>query len=269
MCVNSKRLRLSLAVIFSFVLSSISFADDHLENSKKFIGGERYKNCVYGPGGTIEYTQIYTNPETGEKDTNEAFIECGSGWEGRGLWQTFITSRDGEHLWDLQRAYNCCITSDDPRNGVCNTVEHTDAANVSWDACTTYVGTLMGNVPSALPPVRQRHANEAVKMACMAVLGGDAEMHVERDREKYEEFLTNPEYHGRFDLMYQVCFKDIGRLVPVVFDYLRDQTPCLWNKPDEDFCGGSRRAFPGTREQEAWGWSKSQWPDKYADFDGI
>lgn len=242
---------MNLICVGFLITSSPAFSDNHLDRTLKFQDGERFANCVYGEGAIIKL-QSEKPGNWGKMERYEYERKCGIGWEGAGLYQAFIINFPDETLWDLQKAYNCCVYSGDPRGKACAEVDNEHPSNIYWSTCSNYLGTLLGNVANVLPVIQQPEANEAVKMACIrAILGNKDFSADENDKE-----LIKKGYHNRDGKLFEDCFKEeyLSMAAPWVFDYLRDYTGCLWNKPDKSFCSGSRRRMPGT----PYGWENDR-----------
>lgn len=228
--------------------TSAALSDNHLDRTVKFRNGEKYAGCVYGPSGTnfsyVFNQQRYANDPN--RDYNAAVdkvvTECGSAWEGKGLYQAVLETggayigTEEMHHWkdlvvDLQTAYNCC-TTDETRLGFCK--EQSDWLRRGNYSCADYLETMRGNLPGH---IEQPDANAAAAIGCMKALGEDVP--------DYKEWLTSSKYHARIDKIWEECEKSnmINATISHMFDFLRDETDCLWNNPDKDFCGGSRRGF--------------------------
>jgi hypothetical protein len=240
--------RLINLICVSFLISSSpALSDNHLDHTPKFQDGEKYANCVYGPGAEVTVKQEFPGA-FGATEIVDQERHCGSGWEGAFLYQAFVKVRMNlaSTVWDLQTAYNCCVHTDDPRSKVCDEMGGRSGTGAtfftSWGQCAEYFGTMLGNVANVLPVIQQPEANEAVKMACIRAISGRG------DFNNGEDWLINTDYHNRDDKLFEDCFKEeyLSKAAPYVFDYLRDYTGCLWNNPDDRFCSGSRRRMPGT-----------------------
>jgi hypothetical protein len=211
---------------------SVVLSDSHLESSVKFQSGENYAGCVYGPEGANEHKW----ERAGSSGTLHFFREekCGTGWEGRGLFQVIV---DDQIYFDLQKAYNCCVYNDDPRSKLCDdpsTAGKASAWTVSWGQCAEYLDTMWGNSPDG---ILQEEANVAAEYAC--------EKAISEVPDAYKDFLLSSKTHGRLDKVLEFCKMPVvlSRAIPHMFDFLRDNTGCLWNSPDDNFCAGSRRNF--------------------------
>jgi hypothetical protein len=212
----------------SFIIwTSAAVSDSHLGESIKFLKGETWASCVYGPDGQIELSGNSGNKTFTERRS------CGSGWEGIALYQARIDERFNRgKVWDLQTAYNCCVYGDDPRAEICSQQHNEGASSIPWSSCGDYLDTMRGNAPGG---VSQPEANEAVLYACIRAISG-----VEYD---YKEWFRTSEYQGNTDRLFEACKDEdvLAKAMPYTFDFLRDYTKCLWNNPYDDFCVGSRR----------------------------
>lgn len=206
-----------------------------LETSFKYQNGQSWRNCVYGPSGVVRIWEGPGSSSVPQKD--DPSVKCGSGWEGKGLYQSYIkdTRLDtwDENLWDLQFAYNCCVDTENPRSAICKSLHKVTVSTIPWNACGDYLDSLRGNVQGVDQITKQSEANDAVDSACILA--------IEKVRPEYKNFLTT--FHGRLDKMYEVCKNAdvLSEAIPNILDYLRDNTTCLWNNPFDEFCEGSRR----------------------------
>lgn len=218
--------------------TSAAFSDNHLDGTVKFQNGEKYAGCVYGESGPVmEWVYEYDRYGRGTKVWKA--VPCGIAWEGKGLFQKPIERRGGLYLhkevdlYDLQRAYSCC-TSDQTRLAICKTYGSPPDLNT----CSDYLDAMWGDLPGG---GFQDEANLAAQFGCIKAISGNVP--------DYRNWLLSSEYHGRMDKLFEACVESEGLIESAIshmFDFLRDgEGGCLWNKPDEDFCAGSRREEGG------------------------
>lgn len=215
-------------LLAALTASSLAVSDDHLKDSTKYKNGEARANCVYGQLGQIpvevQKKDKYGRPETdqfGAPIMDTEYQPCSVAWEGSGLYQTVLDPDRGSNLvvgdtrdvWDLQVAYNCCVTVYETRGAFC----HDGPGNIPWKVCSDYLDDLyhMGD-----------KAEVAVLEGCKKAI---------EEQGKTSDVSLND--------WLDTCKRDdvIPLAIPHTFDYLRDHTSCLWNEPYEDFCPGSRR----------------------------
>lgn len=211
---------LSHIICASLVMStSAALSDSHLDQTVKFQNGEAYAACVYGEGGIV----------TEKTGVVGQWRQCGVAWEGIGLYETFFHKQGTSFMtFDLQSAYICC-NNDDTRLAICS------EQNKYGDylVCSGYLDSMRGNLRDG---TQQTDANDAALYGCIMAVSGNVT--------EYKEWLLSSKYHGRLDLLYEACMETedlVYAAISKMFDYLRDETFCLWNNPDKDFCKGSRR----------------------------
>jgi hypothetical protein len=223
--------------------TSAALSDNHLDGTVKFQNGEKYAGCVYGQNGkNIRYVIDLDKYEKDQnrnvsKDLKKEVSECGIAWEGKGLYHLVVDRGGGltlekeDELFDLQKAYNCC-TTDETRLAICKR----EIMVVDTNSCPDYLDSMRGNLPGG---VQQPEANDAAEYGCIKAVSGNVA--------DYKEWLLSSEYHGRLDKLFEVCEQKgtIESAISHMFDFLRDETGCLWNSPDDDFCAGSRRREGG------------------------